>query len=184
MPVAEHDALAVTTVNLKIVNGAPVRVTVNHAAYVMLDEVPTYGRGVDIHDLGLTRTGVATASNPRGTGQQTPPPDRPGKHAALPLRRSRAGAKALVGYIVGAQHIAVEQGNGLIMAGNETRFLDPDHASLAAVVVTEQKIAVAADKPDLRAAFGQSLQHARHLAAEAAGRVVSDPDLEQVAEYP
>ena len=59
--------------------------------------------------------------------------------------------------------------------------MQPLHAGLPAESVSDQKVAVAAEKVDRRSARGQLGQVAGNPAAELAGRVVADPGLEQVA---
>lgn len=160
-----------------------VRVAVDQAVHPFASQGGADFPGVHVHDFRRCIPCSDTAGQSKQAGQTAPEPARPSQHSALPVRISHARSKSLVGHIVGAQHVAVQQHHALPTEFETQRLFQPEHAGPATIVVSQKKITVAGDEGNFDAGLGRCRETLGDFTFEIANRVVADPGLEEVAKY-
>lgn len=182
MPVTEHDSGHDPTVKLKPMNRWSMSVAMNQAVDTKAAKTVGHGFRINVQDVRRLAA-VAPATDTSGnSGQEASPPQWPRQRPGLPGRITHPVAETLIGLIVGAQAVAVEQGGRWKCVGKNDRLLQPLHAGAGAVVVTDQEVPIAAQEIHFDAAFSQFAQVSGNTIGQVIGTIVADPDFEQVAE--
>ncbi len=162
-------------------------VAVDHAAHAVALEPLAHGRGRDVGDrlglaAGLQFAVARLARGARLRGEREPRRQRLREEFRLPARIAGLRAELLVGAVVGAQQVAVQQQRRFAVQHRDRGIGQDRHARASRVLLAEQEIAVAADEEYRHAGIGQGAQPVGDEGAGGGRIVVADPGLEQVAE--
>ena len=162
-------------------------VAVDHAAHAVAGEPGLHGGRRDVGDrlghpagLQLTVPGLAGGARLRGEGE----PGLQGlrEEPRLPRRVAGLCAELLVGDVVGAQQVAMQEQGRPAVQQHHRGIRQQAHPAPPRVACAEQEVAVAAHEGDRHAGIDQGAQPPGHEGAGLGRIVVADPGLEQVAE--
>ena len=151
----------------------PVHVVAQHG---LLDRLR-----VDVHDgFRLVLVGLLAAGAHFGGDLQSPA-QRQRQEQFLNQRVVHFTAELLIGAIVGAQGVAVQDQDPAAVQLQHFLFRQQLHAAGAGEAFAEQKIAVAVDEVAGHAGLLQRFQRRGDLRVQRLGIVVADPGFKQVA---
>ena len=95
---------------------------------------------------------------------------------------THAPTEALVRDIVGAQTVAVDQAGFGLQTLDQHGFIQRLHAGCPAISRSQQEVAVAADEVHRDLGRGEAREGSGNAIGQGVCAVVTDPDLEQIAE--
>jgi len=141
-----------------------------------------YGGGIDVHDFRCRRHDVLAAAGSQSRRKALPP--RETQAAENPLHEwiSHDAAQALVAHIVRAEDVAVHEQHGFAVEIDRRTVLQQATAGIAAEVRADEKVAVAVHEVARYAGGGKPAQGGLYRGIGRFRIIVSEPDLEQVAE--
>ena len=155
VPVGQHPAFAVVSVDHVLVAGRPVRVAVDQARVLVRAERRLHRRRRDIHDGHVLDLLGLLALAPHFPGHAHALSQRLGEESLLPGGIAHHGAKLLVFDVVAAQRVAVHQQRARAVQVDDGRVVQQLHAARQRETFADQEIAIAVHEVDRNAAVRQ-----------------------------
>ena len=182
MPGAEHDAARTGPVQLELMHGRPVGMTVDQQVHVAGAHSGLHCTRINIHDLARALARMAPAASARLLCQELAHPQGQAQELALPGGLAYYCAQQLIGPIRRAQRIAVREQRALTVQINHHRVNQQSCAAALLEALLEQKVAIAVHDVTRYAARAQCAQRVADLLSMRVLIIVSDPGLEQIPE--
>lgn len=182
IPIPQHDAFGGLLANLQLVNRRAVGMAMNQGAHSMFAHDPRYFvRGHIDNVVGFhARLGaafVAQLARQLAPGAQGQMPQNPQAQ-----RVAQVTTHAHVGFVAGAQAVAVHQQYRLTVEVDDAGVLEQGGAGCLAKGLAEHEVAIAMHQEDLRAAVAELAQCLANGKLVGGHGIVADPYLEEVPE--
>jgi len=182
MPGAQHDAARGGPVELELVHGWPVGVTVDQQVHVAGAHCGLHCTRINIHDLTRAHVRMAPAASARPLCQALTHPQRQAQELALPGRPAYYRAQQLIGPIRRAQRVSMREQRALTVQINHHGVNQQSCAAALREALLEQKVAIAVHDVTRHAARGERAQRVEDLLPLRVLIIVSDPGFEQIPE--
>lgn len=183
VPVAENDSLALPAIGPHDVHCGPVRVSVNHHADIVTVECVNDRTGIDVENGFAADADLMCPACFTGLGSELPADFKAlPQELALPGRITELNAYALIGKVLRAQLITVQQQRGSTVQLDNFVFRHQPHAAARRVRHAKKEVAIAVLKRHGYTGRGQPRQSGGDISRQCAVVVVPDPTLEQISE--